>query len=147
MSFNYDATGVDASGGFPVIEDEGWFPFSIGVATEGKSKNGDYQVVVDTVCLNSKWKDYGVRHWVTFLPPGSPGAGMAIHFLKCIGQPYEGALNVDPMAWERKNFMARVIVNKYKDDNGNEKTNNKLAEIRAVDGQGTSVDNDDPFGA
>jgi hypothetical protein len=128
----YDATGVDASGGFPLIEKEGWYPFRIVVATEGKSKDNDYQVVVDAVCLDSRWKDYGIRHWVTFLPKSKPGAGMALHFLKCIGEPYEGVIDVNPMAWERKTFMGYAIVNKFTDKEGREKRNNKLDKISPI---------------
>lgn len=124
MGRKYDGTGVDASGSYPVIEQEGWYPFRIIVATPGESKNGDYQVVVDAVCLDPKWKDYGVRHWVTFLPKDSKGAGMALHFLKCIGQPHEGVFDIEPMDWERKTFMGKVIVSSY-----DGKRNNKFSEI------------------
>ena len=127
MGFKYDANGVDASGGFPIIEKPGWYPFRIVAATEGQSKNGDYQVTVDAVCLDSRWKDYSVRHWVTFLPKSQKGAGMALHFLKCIGEPYEGVLNVEPLEWERKTFMGKVEVGEYLG-----KKNNKFAEISPI---------------
>jgi hypothetical protein len=120
----YDATGVDASGGFPVIEHKGWLPFRIIVATEGKSKSGDYQVTVDCACLDARFKDYMVRHWVTFLPKDSKGAGMAIHFLKTIGEPYEGVLDIEPIRWERKLFIGKVEVSEYQG-----KKNNKFTEI------------------
>lgn len=133
MGYKYDATGVDASGGFPIIEKEGWYPFKISVATPGESKNGNYQVTVDAVCMDARWYEYSVRHWVTFLPKltaeGTPnrGAGMAIHFLKCIGEPWEGNLDVNPMAWEGKTFMGKVIVSEYQG-----KRNNKFAEISPI---------------
>lgn len=132
----YDGTGVDASGGFPIIETEGWYAFRVVLATPGKSKNGDYQVVVDTVCLDIRWKDYGVRHWVTFLPKTSMGAGMALHFLKCIGEPYEGIIDVDPMGWERKTLMGKVIVSEHQG-----KRNNKFSEVAPM-----PTTEDDPFG-
>lgn len=133
----YDGTGVDAEGGFPIITEEGWFPFRIVAATEGQSKNGDYQVVVDAVCLDAKWRDYGVRHWITFLPKEQKGAGMALHFLKVIGQPYEGVFDIEPKNWERRMFMGKVIVSTYEG-----KKNNKFAEIAAM-----KKDDDDPFGS
>jgi hypothetical protein len=123
----YDATGVDASGGYPIIEKPGFYPFRITVATPGQSKNGDFQVVVDSVCLDPRWKDIPVRHWVTFLPKENKGAGMALHFLKCIGEPYEGVIDIHPMSWERKTFMGKVIINEY-----DGKRNNKFSEISAI---------------
>ena len=127
MPKRYDATGVDASGGYPIIEKPGWYPFRIVTATEGESKNGNYQVTVDAVCLDPRWKDYGVRHWVTFLPKDQKGAGMALHFLKCIGEPHEGEIDIDPMDWERKTFMGKVVVSEYEG-----KKNNKLSEISPI---------------
>lgn len=127
MGKRYDGTGVDASGGYPIIEKEGWYPFRIVVATEGTSKNGNYQVTVDAVCLDPRWKDYPVRHWVTFLPKEQKGAGMALHFLKTIGEPHEGVIDVDPMSWERKVFMGKVVINEY-----DGKKNNKFAEISPI---------------
>lgn len=128
--YRYDATGVDASGGYPIIEKEGWYPFRIVVATPGESKNGDFQVTVDAVCLDPRWKDFSVRHWVTFLPKltseGTPnkGAGMALHFLKSIGLPHEGVLDINTMEWERKTFMGKVVISEYQG-----KRNNKFSEI------------------
>lgn len=127
MSRKYDGTGVDASGGYPIIEKEGWYPFRIVVATEGTSKSGCYQVTVDSVCLDPRWKDYPVRHWVTFLPKEQKGAGMALHFLKSIGEPYEGVVDVEPMNWERKTFMGKVTINEYEG-----KRNNKFAEVSPI---------------
>lgn len=127
MPRRYDGTGVDASDGYPIIETPGWYPFRIVVATERESKNGDYQVTVDTVCLDPRWKDYPVRTWVTFLPKEQKGAGMALHFLKCIGEPYEGVIDVNPMAWERKTFMGKVEISEYQG-----KKNNKFSEISPI---------------
>lgn len=127
MVFKYDATGVDPNGGYPIIDKPGWYPFRIITAAEGKSKNGNYQVTVDCACLDQRYKDYGVRHWVTFLSPESKGAGMAIHFLKCIGEEYEGVLNVEPLGWERKCFMGKVEINEY-----DGKRNNKFSEISPI---------------
>ncbi len=127
MGYAYDATNVDASGGFPIIEKPGWYPFRVITATEGKSKNGAYQVTVDAACLDPKWKDYGVRHWVTFLPEDNKGAGMAIHWLKCIGEPYEGKIDIEPMEWERKTFMGKVEISEYQG-----KKNNKFSEVSPI---------------
>jgi hypothetical protein len=123
----YDATGVDANGGFSIIEKPGWYPFRILVASPRESKNGNYQVTVDSACLDPKWRDYMVRHWVTFLSKEQKGAGMAIHFLKCIGEPHEGVIDVDPLSWERKTFMGKVEISEYQG-----KRNNKFSEISPI---------------
>lgn len=123
----YDGTGVDASGGFPIIDKPGWYPFRITLATEGESKNQDYQVTVDAACLDPRFKDYSVRHWVTFLPKNQKGAGMALHFLKCIGEPYDGVIDINTFAWERKTFMGKVEISEYQG-----KKNNKFAEISPI---------------
>ena len=123
----YDGTGVDASGGFPIIDKPGWYPFKIVTATEGQSKSGFYQVTVDTVCMDRHFWEYPVRHWVTFLPKEQKGAGMALHFLKCIGEPYEGVIDVKPQHWERKSFMGKVIVSEYEG-----KKNNKFEAVDKI---------------
>lgn len=135
MGFKYDATGVSAGEGFPLIEKEGWYPFRIVATKEGQSKNGDYQVTVDCACLDPRYKNFSVRHWVTFMPPDAKGAGMAIHFLKCIGELFEGKLNVDPMSWECKVFMGYCVVNTYEKD-GVKKRNNKLDKISPIPDEG-----------
>lgn len=144
MPYRYNATGINADTGYPIITEPGWYPFRITVATEGQSKTGNYQVTVDCACLDARWKDYSVRHWVTFFKKGEKGAGMAIHFLKAIGQPYEGQIEIDPMAWERKVFMGKVVVNEYQG-----KKNNKFDAIgpmqTAVPAGRESGEEDDPF--
>jgi len=52
---------------------------------------------------------------------------MALHFLKCIGEPHEGEIDIDPMDWERKTFMGKVVVSEYEG-----KKNNKLSEISPI---------------
>jgi hypothetical protein len=128
----YDGTGVEASEGFPLITEEAWFPFRVITATMGKSKNKDPMVTVDTVCLSPKWKDFPIRHWVTFVPKDKPGAGIALHFLKCIGQPYEGVIDIKPEAWERKTFMGKVTISDYENKNGEKKKNNKFSSISPI---------------
>lgn len=133
MGYSYDATNVKPDMGYPIIDTSGWYPFRVIVATPGTSKkSGAYQVTVDAACLDPRWKDYTVRHWVTFLKEGAKGAGMAIHWLKCIGEPYEGKLDVEPLSWERKTFMGKVSINEYKADDGSIKRNNKFDEISPI---------------
>jgi hypothetical protein len=68
---------------------------------------------------------------VTFLPAKqkdgkpTPGAGMSIHWLKTIQQPWEGKFEVDSHAWIGAKFMGYVINEEY-----NGKTKNKISEIK-----------------
>lgn len=55
-------------------------------------------------------------HWVVFIPKGKPGEGMAINFLKHIGEPWEDDFIVEPENWVGKKFRAMVKVEK--DDQG-----------------------------
>jgi hypothetical protein len=143
---SYDATGIDV-GGYPLIP-EGWWPFRITSAKEGESKAGNYQVTVDAVCMDSRHKDMSVRHWVTFFnknPDGTApkGAGMALHFLSCIGEPHEGKFDINPSRWINKPFMAKATIEVYQG-----KRNNKLAEISPIESglpSTTKNDEDAPF--
>lgn len=120
--FEYDGTGVNPDG-FNLIPD-GWFPFQIFDVDEGTSKSGYQQVLVKAACMDSRQKDKTVWHWVTFLPKDNKGAGMALHFLKCIGQPHDGLIKVEPNAWKYQKFMGKVYTDTY-----NGKRNNKFEEI------------------
>lgn len=51
---------------------------------------------------------------VIFYRPDSPsikGIGMTRHFLKCIGEPYEGDLEPEPSRWIGRRFSAEVVKN------------------------------------
>ena len=98
MSFGYNATNVKPTT-FELLE-KGWRLLKIDAVQETVSKRGHDQVLVTFKV--EEGNDIGRRlpfHNVTFLPEGSKGAGIAIHFLKCIGQPYEGKLRVTPSDW------------------------------------------------
>lgn len=141
----YDATGV-TPGEFPLMP-EGWFPFRIVLAKEGQSKSGHYQITIDAECLDPKYRGMSIRHWVTFLPKDNKGAGMALHFLKCIDQPYEGIIDINHFAWEGKRFMGKVTISEY-----NGKENNKFSSVDRIPSEdklkasGTSIDEEEsPF--
>jgi len=120
--FEYDAVGLIDSQ-FELIPN-GWFPFRIFDTEELKSSKGYQQVLVKAACLDPRYRDRSVWHWVTFLPKDHKGAGIAIHFLKCIGQPYEDKFIVEAGAWKGKYFMGEVFTDTFKG-----KSNNKLAKV------------------
>lgn len=123
MSFKYDGTGVTMSQ-YKLLPD-GWAPFKIVEAEERTSKNGDFQVLAKCKCVDPRYQDCSeVWNYVTFLPKEKPGAGIPLHFLKCIGQPHEGEIQVDADKWLGKKFLGNVITDEYQG-----KKNNKLKEI------------------
>lgn len=94
---------------------------------EGKTKNGDMKVDFLAEVSDGEFKGERVFHSVTFLPKDKPGAGMAIHFLKTINQPWEGKFNVDPEAWIGEKFRGYTIEDEY-----NGKKSNKIKGIEPI---------------
>lgn len=96
---------------------EGWYDLEIVKAEEGLTKKGDRCVITDLEVIDSLAYD-GIRiprHYVNFLPPTSKGAFMAIHFLKAIGEPWEGDFVVDAAHWIGKGMRAYVYNEKSAD--------------------------------
>jgi hypothetical protein len=121
--FQHDSTGVKMDN----IEllPEGWHPFKIMAAEEGKSKSGYPQVLTKCQSLDPRFPDSKwVWHWVTFLPKDHKGAGIPLHFLKSIGEPFEGEFTVEAANWQGKKFMGFVTVETY-----DGKTNNKIKQV------------------
>lgn len=79
-----------------------------------KTKNGDDYVQVE--CEIDDAGDFlGKKVWygVTFMDDKSrPGAGMSLHFLKSIGEPYEGDFIVDTDNWVDKRFRVKLKIGK-----------------------------------
>lgn len=110
MPYEYNTDGADMSGQGDFIIADGEYIMRIDDAKEGRSKKEkEYQVICDLKVADGDQKGFPVRfHRITFCDPKrSPkGAGMAIHFLKTIGQPWEGKPNIDPSHWVGKVFLA-----------------------------------------
>ena len=148
----YDATGFDPNAAFPLIP-SGWHPFRVMDFEERKSaKGGHYQVVAQCKCLDPE-VDQAIRdsvliwHFVTFIPVPQPGAGMALHFLSCLGEPHEGEFEIEPANWVGKTFMGKVTVNEYEAADGSKKRNNKFEATSPIkeDAPAARPDPDDPF--
>lgn len=137
----FDATGIEPStGGQGKVLPKGWYNFEIITYTtndgsktypmEGLTKEAKYPKVdlLLQVIDNPEHKDCKVFHTVTFMPKGKDGAGMAIHFLKTINQPYEGRLSFDTQAWIGEKLTGYAIQDEYKG-----KVKNKLGEIKVYE--------------
>jgi hypothetical protein len=87
---------------------------------EGTTKNGDPKVdLLVSVTTPGEFEGERLFHSVTFMAKDKPGAGMAVHFLKTIGQPHEGKLVIDPRQWVGQAFKAYVIEDEYQGRKGN----------------------------
>lgn len=138
MSFDYDGTGI-------VVEDKqtyklmpkGNYDYEIvefvsksgdEYPKEGKTKNGDPKVdFLAEVITPGEWQGARVFHSVAFLPKEKEGAGMAIHFLKTINQPWEGKFTVDPQAWIGERFRGYTVEDEY-----NGRKSNKIKGIEKI---------------
>lgn len=125
MPFKHDSTGVDPDMKFPLLPVDQWFPFRIYDAEEQVSKSGNNMVLAKCEVFNDE--RYGgeqVWHWVTFLPSDNKGAGISVHFRKCIGVPFGGNDEVDAQAWIGKRFMGKIEHSEYKG-----RKNHKIGEV------------------
>jgi len=135
--FDYDATGIEPSAqGQNKVLPKRWFNFEIvpfisrigdEYPREGITKEKKYPKVdlLAEVIDDEEFNGERVFHSVTFMPKDKEGAGMAIHFLKTIGQPWEGKIAPDCSKWLGAKFTAYVLTDEY-----NGKIKNKLGEIK-----------------
>jgi len=121
MPFKYDGTGVKVDAGIEAAP-EGEYLLEIVEVSEDKDGEprrtklkedgtGGYPYVM-AVCeiANGEFMGKKVWHNVTFLPKEKKGAGMALQFLKTIGEPWEGQFEVKPINWVGKTFKAKLRV-------------------------------------
>jgi hypothetical protein len=141
MPFDFDGTGIELKeqGSFEnKLLPKGWYDWEIldfvskdgkQYPAEGLTKENKYPKVDMLVACITPGLHHGVRifHSVAFLPKDNPGAGMALHFLKTIGQSYEGKFIVDPLQWIGHTFRGYVIIDEY-----NGKKNNKIKQVETV---------------
>jgi hypothetical protein len=113
--YSYDSTGIDpdAKGSF-VLLPEGQYSFVIKEAKPGQSKNGNFMVTLSCEVVNNvNFNGKTVTHYVTFFEKDKPGAGIPIHFLKVIGQPWEGQFDVTVADWIGGEFLGYVKHDEY----------------------------------
>lgn len=152
MGFPYDGTGIDPDArGAGKILPKKWFKFEVvefvskageSYPKDGFTKESNYPKVdiLAEVKDDPEFEGERVFHSVTFLPKGKPGDGMAIHFLKTIGQPWEGKFKVESSDWVGSEFMGYVVTDEYKG-----KIKNKISEIKSVDVAKVKAESEIPF--
>ena len=144
MGFDYDGTGIEPQGGgYPVIP-QGPYDLEITEVEDTRAKSSNRRMVVvnymviDSLEHNGKFVRY---HNVTFMGRGEKGAGMTLHFLKCIGEPYKDKFKVRPENWVGKKLRAFVKVAEYK---GRQK--NEVSDIQVYEGsENASAKEETPF--
>jgi hypothetical protein len=118
MRMSYDSTGVDVNGPSSVPAPAANYTLEIkqvfDTDKEGnprRTKNGDPMVSARCEIADAnEWLGTTVWHNITFLPKEKKGAGMAVAFLKAIGEPWEGAFEIDTDNWKDKTFRAKLKV-------------------------------------
>lgn len=135
--FTHDAAAPTEGGGI-VLLPAGIYELVITKVEEKKSNAGDPMVNVTCEVMNNpEYNGAKVYHNVTFMSKEKPGAGMSSHFLKCINQPYEGAVSVDPQAWVGEDFRAKLMPEEFEYKKGpkvGQKTKvNAIKEVKASD--------------
>lgn len=123
MKGSYSSKGVDVGGN--VIAPAGTYTLNVKRVFD-TDKNGNPKVtkngdpMVSVLCEVDDVGEYlgaTVFHNVTFMarnPDGTAkkGSGMAVHFLKSIGEPWEGDFEYDTDRWPGRAFRAKLKVTK-----------------------------------
>ena len=128
MAFKASSTGVQMDDDFTIPEGE--YTLEIVKAKEGLSKDGLHpQVIVDFKVADGDRKGFPINfHYVTFKKAGDKGAGMAIKFVKTIGEPWEGDFEVDSDNWIGKKLIAWLEPKEYQG-----KKNMKISWVKPVE--------------
>lgn len=133
MSFQHDAAEPTTGGGATLLP-AGNYDLVITKAEEKKTKAGDPMVNVTCEVMNNpEYNGAKVFHNVTFMPKDKPGSGMSTHFLKCIEQPFEGAITVDPTAWIGATFAAKIQTREYDKKDGTKGKTNDIKEVSSME--------------
>jgi len=131
--FTHDAAAPTEGGGARLLP-AGKYELVITKVEEKKSSKGYPMVnVTCEVKNNEEFNGAKVFHNVTFLPKDKPGAGMSTHFLKTIGEPWEGAIEVTPDNWVGDEFTARLSTREYDKKDGTKAKTNNIDELESSD--------------
>ena len=131
--FSYDAEGIPDPDTFVIPDDI--YTLRVKDVKMGRSKvkddgTGGYQQAnVSLVVDDGERKNFPVNfHYVTFSPKTEKGAGMAIKWLKTIGEPWEGQFKVSPRNWIGKRLRGFLEAKEYKG-----KKNMKVAWVEPIE--------------
>ena len=82
---------------------------------EKATAKGDYMVSCSLKVASGEKKGFTLKHWVTFINPANnpKAAGMSIHWLKTIGEPWQGKFKIEPKNWVGKTFHAYLEASEF----------------------------------
>jgi hypothetical protein len=139
MGFRHNSTNIKPSDGSFEVYPEGEYRVSIEEAKEGISngaKTKGMNMIEMTLQIIEHESLHGktIKHWVVFMPEGMDGAGMSVHFRKCIGVPYGGDDEVEAMEWIGKKLRVKLGVDTkpYKDKKTGEMKSNPRNKVTNV---------------
>lgn len=126
-----NTTGVEMSNGNYDPLEAGEYKMRIIEVEEMQTKNGDPMAKIK---LFEPLEGKLVWDYIVFPLPGSSAykiLGRSLHFLHCIGEPYESDdLIVDPQNWREKSVDVEIDVSTYKDKDGNERKKNVVKQYK-----------------
>lgn len=130
LEFSWNAGGQEPMDFSPMKP--GKYPACIIDVKPGKSQKGDTMMDVHCVVDDGDGKGRHLWNKVTFISQGKPGAGIAVHFLKTIGEPFDihNDFKVNAKNWIGRRFMATVINDSYTNPNTLEvRVSNKITGV------------------
>lgn len=133
LEFNWNAGGQEPMDFSPMKP--GKYKVCVVEVKPSVSRNGDNMIEAHCVVDQEEGKGRHIWHRVTFIKEGKPGAGIAVHFLKTIGQPFDinADFKVKPKEWLGKRFLATVINDSYTNPTTMEvKVNNKISGVEPL---------------
>jgi hypothetical protein len=115
MAHDYTDEGAEVPQGGEYVIKDGEYDLSITKIEEKKSSGGDYQVVTSLKVVSGEKKGFTLKNWVTFIEPSKnpKAAGMSIHWLKTIGEPWQGKFKIEPANWVGKTFHAYLEASEF----------------------------------
>lgn len=113
MEFSWNAGGQEPMDYSPIKP--GKYSVCIIEVKQSRSRNNDPMIEVQCVIDQEESRGRRLWHRVTFIGEGRPGAGIAVHFLKTIGEPFDihNDFKVKPGNWIGRRFIATIINEKY----------------------------------
>lgn len=108
MGGKYNSGGaIPTEMGQPIPRGE--YAMEITQVLPGRSKaSGTEMVTVTAKILDEAQRNRTIKHYVMFHPTGHQSVGMTLHFLKTIGEPWEGEFEWDETRWIGRRFMGTV---------------------------------------
>lgn len=94
-----------------------------------QTKNSDPMVRVQLMIIGET-PYYGKTLFtnVVFFPADAKGAGFTKHWLRVIGEPHDGTVDIDTVRWSKRKFIGRLGIESYTDRNRETRKKNILAE-------------------